>query len=61
MSLFIDGEKAKEVTAMVLKEMDLHQMIDLGGVYILRVWGGWIYWSFEGAKAATAVFVPQGA
>ena len=60
MPLFIDPAKAKGVTPVVLNEMKLHSMIDLGRVFILRVWGGWIYWSFEGAKVATAVFVPQG-
>lgn len=59
MSKFIDPIKAKGATAIVLKEMDLHDTIELGRVYVLRVWGGWIYWSFEGAKVVTSVFVPQ--
>lgn len=60
MASFIDPAKAKKATAIVLKDMNLHETIDLGRVHILRVWAGWIYWSFEGAKAVTAVFVPQG-
>lgn len=59
MTAFIEPAKAKKVTAEVLKNMDLHQMIDLGRVYILRVWAGWIYWNLEPSKPVTAVFVPQ--
>ncbi len=59
MPVFIDPMKAKEATAIALKDMDMHATINLGRVYILRVWGGWIYWSFEGSKAVVAVFVPQ--
>ena len=59
MSLFIDPAKAKNATPIVLKDMDLHETIDLGRVHILRVWGGWIYYSLEAAKVISAVFVPQ--
>jgi len=59
MPSFVDTKKAKITTAKVLKDMEMHQMIDLGRVHILRVWGGWIYWSFENAKVVAAVFVPQ--
>ncbi len=59
MPAFIEDSKAKNATAKVLKDMEMHEMIDLGRVHILRVWAGWIYWSFENAKVAAAVFVPQ--
>jgi len=59
MSVFIDGAKAKKATPQALKDMNLHQTIDLGRVHILRVWAGWIYYSFEAAKVVSAVFVPQ--
>ena len=59
MPTFIDPKKAKDTTAIILKEMNLHETIDLGRVHILRVWGGWIYWSFESSKVVAAVFVPQ--
>lgn len=59
MSKFIDGKKAQEATPNVLKEMKFHQTINLGRVEVLRVWGGWIYWSFESSKVVTAVFVPK--
>ena len=59
MSKFIDGAKAKGVTAQDLQDMNLHGTKDLGRVHILRVWAGWIYWSFENAKVVTAVFVPE--
>jgi len=57
---FIDPEKVKDATPIVLKEMNLHEMKVLGHLHILRVWGGWIYWSFVGTEAVTGVFVPQG-
>ena len=60
MSAFIDAKKAKEATPIFLKEMEIHQIIDLGRVFVLRVWGGWIYYTFEGSKPNSAVFVPQG-
>ena len=56
---FIDAAKSKNATPIILKEMEFHQTIDLGRVHILRVWGGWIYYSFEAAKVVSAVFVPQ--
>lgn len=59
MPAFIETTKAKGATAEVLKDMNLHETIDLGRVHILRVWAGWIYWSFENAKVVAAVFVPQ--
>jgi len=59
MPVFIDTQKSKKITAKDLKDMELHDMKDLGRVHILRVWGGWIYWSFEASKVASAVFVPQ--
>jgi len=59
MPAFIDAMKAKSATSTALKEMEMHQTIDLGRVHILRVWGGWIYYSFEHAEVATAVFVPR--
>jgi len=59
MSVFIDGQKAKRASPAALKEMEIHETIDLGRVHILRVWGGWIYYSFENAKVVSAVFVPQ--
>ena len=59
MAAFIDPAKAKETTAEDLKNMNLHSMIDLGRVHVLRVWAGWIYWAFEHGEPVTAVFVPQ--
>ncbi len=59
MSAFIEPAKAKKVTAKVLDDMEMCDMIDLGRVHILRVWRGWIYYSFEQAKVVSAVFVPQ--
>ncbi len=59
MPAFIDTAKAKKVTAKVLDDMEMCEMIDLGRVHILRVWRGWIYYSFEASKVASAVFVPQ--
>ncbi len=59
MPVFIDATKAKSATPMVLDEMEMHETIDLGRVHILRVGGGWIYYSFENAKVVSAVFVPQ--
>ena len=59
MGVFIEPAKAKEATALKLKEMNLHEKIGLGRVHILRVWGGWIYYSFEASKVSSAVFVPQ--
>jgi len=59
MPAFIEPTKAKKVTAKVLSDMEMCDMIDLGRVHILRVWGGWIYYSFEQAKVVSAVFVPQ--
>jgi hypothetical protein len=55
----IDAEKAKKATPQILKDMEIHETIDLGRVHILRVWAGWIYWSFEESKVVAAVFVPQ--
>ena len=59
MPAFIEPQKAKKLTAKDLEDMELHDMKDLGRVHILRVWGGWIYWSFENAKVVAGVFVPQ--
>ncbi len=59
MPTFIDGKKAKEITPTAVKEMNFHDTKDLGRVHILRVWAGWIYYSFENAKVSSAVFVPQ--
>ncbi|HUU16028.1 MAG TPA: hypothetical protein VMW72_02670 [Sedimentisphaerales bacterium] len=56
---FIDAAKATKVTAKVLDDMEMCEMIDLGRVHILRVWRGWIYYSFEDSKVVSAVFVPQ--
>jgi len=55
----IDAAKAKKATSQTLKDMKIHDTIDLGRVHILRVWAGWIYWSFENSKVVAAVFVPQ--
>lgn len=55
----IDAAKAKKATSQVLTDMEIHDTIDLGRVHILRVWAGWIYWSFEDSKVVAAVFVPQ--
>ena len=49
----------KKVTAKVLDDMEICDIIDLGRVHVLRVWRGWIYYSFEASKVASAVFVPQ--
>jgi len=59
MPAFIEREKSREVNALKLKEMSLHEMIDLGRVHILRVWGGWIYYIFKGSEVISAVYVPQ--
>lgn len=59
MGVFIDTAKAKQCDASTLRDMELHDMIDLGRVHVLRVWAGWIYYSFENAKVASATFVPQ--
>ena len=55
----IDPVKAKNATPIVLEEMNLHEMITLGCIRILKVWGGWIYWGVENGEIVTAVFVPQ--
>ena len=55
----IDAAKAKKVTSQILKDMEIHDTINLGRVHILRVWAGWIHWSFENLKVVAAVFVPQ--
>ena len=59
MAIYLDPKKAKEATPIVLKDMDFHELRDLGRVQVLRVWAGWIYFTFEGSKVVTSVFVPQ--
>lgn len=49
----------KKVTAKVLDDMEMCDMLDLGRVHVLRVWRGWIYYSFEASKVVSAVYVPQ--
>jgi hypothetical protein len=45
MSAFIDPVKAVKATPIVLKEMNFHEIKDLGRVHVLRVWAGWIYFT----------------
>ena len=59
MTYFIEKDKAEKATPVALKNMNFHEMIDLGRVQILRVWCGWIYWSIEKGAVTAAVFVPQ--
>ena len=56
----IDQTKAQEVNALTLEEMNLHEEMYLGHrTSIVRVYGGWIYYAFEGSKVVSAVYVPQ--
>ncbi len=59
---------AEEITEQKLKDMKLHDQINLEDdiymILIMRVVGGWIYWGDFGPpqselKAAAGVFVPE--